>query len=721
MSHEHKLRDTDPYFRIDPDTRLITDLSDNGTTIVQGDHNSERFTFELPRFIDGHDMSMCNVVEIHYINIGSNERHSDVYEVLEEDRETIRIANSSDEALLCSWLLSNNATALSGTLNFALRFKCTSTGEDGEAVVDYSWGTGIYTKIVINPGIDNSDIVVEQYADVLEEWRQQLFGSSNEKVDTYSKTEIDEMMSNPTITETILLTNENTIVNRDETLIENDGVSTSTILFSSMYGQHGGAVEIPITGHVKFTCSIEEWHYADIYIDGDPVVYFGNGIGHNGEYTYSFDGEVKNRILIELGGNELIFTELKKITVIADELGKINTELESGTSVSQSANAFVKMVSGEAIRVDDVSPIKHKAKVKVSGKNLLNIDGMVNSSFVKNNDGSYTLTKIGSGRFTNLVDISIPANTIVTVSARKVEGTADGFALQTLNEDGTYTSIVSLSQTKTYASAKVTSNTESIRLYLGAGDTDGTYVTISDLQIELGNTATEYESYVNPTTTTVTACGKNFWQSKLNYPRTVSGVTIDYDPETQIYTFNGASTAAGDLYTMPNNTHIMTINPGETWTLKVEVMGGDVDGNPTSSGKISPLVNTSTYTNTIHANAESLYMTKKYTEVADITKMYFYVYAAGIVFNNLKLRIQFELSDKPTEFEKFVEFTNYTPDSNGNIEIDSISPTMTVLTDTDSAIIYLTYNRDLNKVMGDVESALDIMLNIQNVLIGGAN
>lgn len=570
MSHEHKLRDTDPYFRIDPDTRLITDLSDKGTMIVQGDHNSERFTFELPRFIDGHDMSMCNVVEIHYINIGSNERHNDVYEIPEEDRETIRLANSTDEALLCTWLLSQNATSLAGTLSFALRFMCTSTGEDGEAIIDYSWGTGIYTKTIITPGINNSEAVVEQYADVLEEWRQQLFS----------------------------------------------------------------------------------------------------------------------------GG---------------------------GTSVSQSANAFVKMVSGEAIRVDDVSPIKHKAKVKVSGKNLLNIDGMVNSSFVKNNDGSYTLTKIGSGRFTNLVDISIPANTIVTVSARKVEGTADGFALQTLNEDGTYTSIVSLSQTKTYASAKVTSNTESIRLYLGAGDTDGTYVTISDLQIELGNTATEYESYVNPTTTTVTACGKNFWQSKLNYPRTVSGVTIDYDPETQIYTFNGASTAAGDLYTMPNNTHIMTINPGETWTLKVEVMGGDVDGNPTSSGKISPLVNTSTYTNTIHANAESLYMTKKYTEVADITKMYFYVYAAGIVFNNLKLRIQFELSDKPTEFEKFVEFTNYTPDSNGNIEIDSISPTMTVLTDTDSAIIYLTYNRDLNKVMGDVESALDIMLNIQNVLIGGAN
>lgn len=180
MSHEHKLRDTDPYFRIDPDTRVITDLSDKGTTIVQNDHNSEKFTFELPRFIDGHDMSMCNVVEVHYINIGSNERHNDVYEIPEEDRETIRLANSTDEALLCTWLLSQNATSLAGTLSFALRFMCTSTGEDGEAIIDYSWGTGIYTKTIITPGINNSEAVVEQYADVLEEWRQQLFSGDVE-------------------------------------------------------------------------------------------------------------------------------------------------------------------------------------------------------------------------------------------------------------------------------------------------------------------------------------------------------------------------------------------------------------------------------------------------------------------------------------------------------------------------------------------------------------
>lgn len=201
---------------------------------------------------------------------------------------------------------------------------------------------------------------------------------------------------------------------------------------------------------------------------------------------------------------------------------------------------------------------------------------------------------------------------------------------------------------------------------------------------------------VDPSTVTLSRCGKNFWQSKgMTYPRTVSGVTIDYDPNTQIYTFNGTSTSPGDLYTMPNNTYIMRINKGETWTLKVEVISGNVDGGTTSSGKISPLVNTSDYTNTIHANTESLYLTKTYTESADITKMYFYVYSVGTVFNNFKIRVQFEQNNKPTEFEKHKDLSNYNPSSNGIVEgVTSLSPTMTLLTDTEDVTVECKYNVD---------------------------
>ena len=156
--------------------------------------------------------------------------------------------------------------------------------------------------------------------------------------------------------------------------------------------------------------------------------------------------------------------------------------------------------------------------------------------------------------------------------------------------------------------------------------------------LEKGETASDYIPYVDPASVTVARCGKNFWNSKnLTYPRTVSGVTMDYDPDTQIYTFNGTSTSAGDLYVQPNNYHIMDIKAGETWTLKVEVMGGTVDGVATCSGKMSPLANTSGYDNTIHANNDAMCSTKTYTSHADVTKMYFYIYASGIVFNNFKI------------------------------------------------------------------------------------
>lgn len=57
MAHKHPIYDTDPHFKIDGDTRVIINASDVKVALMQGDHNSERFTFEIPRYVDGHDMS----------------------------------------------------------------------------------------------------------------------------------------------------------------------------------------------------------------------------------------------------------------------------------------------------------------------------------------------------------------------------------------------------------------------------------------------------------------------------------------------------------------------------------------------------------------------------------------------------------------------------------------------------------------------------------------
>ena len=169
MAHIHEVIDSDKCFTIDPITRLIVnDAGNKKTQLIQNDHNSERFAFQLPRYIEGHDMSLSNKVEVHYINLdqSSNERSVGVYEVTD-------LALSEDnESVLLSWLISNNATKYVGVLSFAICFKCMS-----DNVIDYSWNTAINSSIQIAKGMYNSEIITKDYIDVLEVWKEEFMSS----------------------------------------------------------------------------------------------------------------------------------------------------------------------------------------------------------------------------------------------------------------------------------------------------------------------------------------------------------------------------------------------------------------------------------------------------------------------------------------------------------------------------------------------------------------
>ena len=166
MAHIHEVLDSDKCFTIDPITRsIVNDAGNKKTQLIQNDHNSERFSFKLPRYIEGHDMSLSNKVEVHYINIdqSSNERSVGVYEVND-------LALSEDnESVLLSWLISNNATRYVGVLSFAICFKCMS-----DNVIDYSWNTAINSSIQIAKGMYNSEIIINNYIDVLEAWKEEF-------------------------------------------------------------------------------------------------------------------------------------------------------------------------------------------------------------------------------------------------------------------------------------------------------------------------------------------------------------------------------------------------------------------------------------------------------------------------------------------------------------------------------------------------------------------
>ena len=166
MSHLHNINDTDTKFIVDGISRAIKNTSSSKTTVMQFDHNSEIFTFEVPRYVEGHDMMQCNRVEVHYLNIdtATKEENQGIYLV-----NDLQVSADDDTKLTCSWVISQGATGLVGSLHFLLRFICSTDG-----VLDYVWNTSIHTGIYVSKGIYNADIVAESYLETIKEWENRL-------------------------------------------------------------------------------------------------------------------------------------------------------------------------------------------------------------------------------------------------------------------------------------------------------------------------------------------------------------------------------------------------------------------------------------------------------------------------------------------------------------------------------------------------------------------
>lgn len=191
LEHRHYVFDSDPHFSIDPITRAITNQSKEKTKLIQYDHNSERFTFEIPRYVEGHDMSLSNRVEIHYINISgsSTDKNEDVY--ICEDKQ---LNEENGDKVVFSWLISRNATIYAGKLNFLVKFICSE-----EDKITYAWNTAIFTDITIANGMNNGEPIVEEYSDILQQWYDKLV--SLNVVDNELSLESENPVQNKVITE----------------------------------------------------------------------------------------------------------------------------------------------------------------------------------------------------------------------------------------------------------------------------------------------------------------------------------------------------------------------------------------------------------------------------------------------------------------------------------------------------------------------------------------
>lgn len=163
LTHAREVIDTDVPFTIDPITKEIKPGSAN-LTLAQRAKNSERFTFTIPgTTIEGHDMSRCNSVLIHFQNIeqSGSGRSLGIYKV-----QDLAI---TDGSVTLSWLIGDEATLYAGALIFSIHFACIENGE-----VVYNFPTLTYSQILVGATVWNSETVAREYPDIIAEFDARL-------------------------------------------------------------------------------------------------------------------------------------------------------------------------------------------------------------------------------------------------------------------------------------------------------------------------------------------------------------------------------------------------------------------------------------------------------------------------------------------------------------------------------------------------------------------
>lgn len=171
MPHTHPVIDGDGKYIIDPITRNIATPNSEKKILIQHDNNSERMTFECNRYIESHDLSLCDTIQVHYVNLSSSGRQKSngLYEV------TDLVVDETDEnKVKFTWLISSDATEYEGMLEFLIKFACI----DDDLVEVYSWHTNISKSIIIAPGIENSAIITSPLPDIIATWKEDIYNTN---------------------------------------------------------------------------------------------------------------------------------------------------------------------------------------------------------------------------------------------------------------------------------------------------------------------------------------------------------------------------------------------------------------------------------------------------------------------------------------------------------------------------------------------------------------
>lgn len=369
--------------------------------------------------------------------------------------------------------------------------------------------------------------------------------------------------------------------------------------------------------------------------------------------------------------------------------------------VNELANAVKGYLSGAVVAADDVSPVEHSPAVRVHGKNLFNYDAWkgvnaIHGEVTYSDDGVVKLTATENDCFTNYgmypvaARIPVKAGETVTLSweTDAVETLTSGLNYIFMN--GAADNFKSAPATQKKITYIAPADCEFITFRLGvsvAGDS----ITYWNIQVEKGDTATEYTPYIDPTTVTVSRCGRNLIP-KLNEPINVqaAGITQAVSTNGTVKIYGTATDPAylfiSAIYNLPKAVYYLTGNTSDECFLIASAYNGDAyvfEAQDRGQGVILDLTD----------------------KTFDHVRVMMYVPAGNTVGKTIYPILSIDQAVKGYEAPKSV--TTHIPSADGTVSgMTSISPNMTILTDTEGVIVECEYNRDTNKVIDKLINAI---------------
>ncbi len=394
----------------------------------------------------------------------------------------------------------------------------------------------------------------------------------------------------------------------------------------------------------------------------------------------------------------------------AEENAQKATAAAEILDLNKVTNALKGTATGKAVALKDVSPLPHSVDVSLSSDsidkfatvkhdfdvsefadiNLHDLDSIIVEDFTINNT-NVTVSAICYGQVYFGLNFELAGHRICNPAFQDSNELWSMITVTFTLEDG----VLSWNGTKTYFDSEAT---EGDTVQFSGTDSDCIYsedekilnlAFMTEGGSEMINTVTlNSVSTVLGSDVKVQVYGKNLMKTKV-CSQSIQTIPVTSN-ENGVITVCGTAPYGGGRNGWGNFFDAVYLLKGVTYTF-----------SPSPNGLITCLNNAAG--NFLMAATAGIPLIFTPDESAYYNLGYNFDTAVAI---DTSFTVQLEIGSASTEYEQYKEPTEYMPDTEGRLSLESVYPSMTLITDDEEATVTADYNRDINKVVAGLANAI---------------